>query len=81
MVMFTGWAIFPVQWIRSCLCPSGDWTYPPVSGGYSMLMILLPVLVSGIFYIVGAMVQKRNKALEAARAERVAEAGKKAKKS
>ena len=81
MGLFTGWAMFPVLWIRACLYPAGDWAYPPVSGGYSMLMILLPVLVSGIFYIVGAMVQKRNKALEAARAERVAEAGKKAKKS
>ena len=46
-----------------------------------MLMILLPILVSGIFYIVGAMKERRVKEEEAARAERVAEAGKKAKKS
>ena len=45
-----------------------------------MLMIFLPILVSGVFYFVGAMVQKRNKEAEAARAERVAQAGKKAKK-
>ena len=81
MVMFTGWAIFPVQWIRTLLYPAGDWAYPPVSGGYSMLMIFLPILVSGIFYIVGAMKERRVKEEEAARAERVAEAGKKAKKS
>ena len=81
MDMLAGWAIFPIQWIRSFLYPGvSDWAYPPVSGGYSMLMIFLPILVSGVFYFVGAMVQKRNKEAEAARAERVAQAGKKAKK-
>lgn len=80
LVMFAGWAIFPVQWIRSYLYPGGEWTYPPVSGGYSMLMIFLPILVSGVFYVVGAMVQRRNKALEAERSARVAEAAQKSKR-
>ena len=75
MVMFAGWAIFPVQWIRAYLFPGqSDWAYPPVSGGYAMLMALLPILVSGIFYIVGATVQRREKEREAQRAERIAEA-------
>ena len=80
LVMFAGWAIFPVQWIRAFLYPGGDWAYPPVSGGYAMLMIVLPVLVSGVFYIIGAMAEKRIKEEEAARSARVAEAAEKARK-
>lgn len=80
LVMFAGWAIFPIQWIRAYLFPGqSDWAYPPVSGGYAMLMVLLPILVSGVFYLVGALMQKRRKEQEAERAERVAEAGKRAK--
>ena len=45
-----------------------------------MLMILLPILVTGISYIVGAAVEKKNKQNEEARSERVAEAGKAKKK-
>ena len=41
-------------------------------------MIFLPILVSGTFYILGAMMQKRSKEEQAQRAERVAEAAKKA---
>ena len=80
LVMFAPWAIFPIQWIRAYLFPGqSDWAYPPVSGGYAMLMVLLPILVSGVFYLVGALMQKRRKEQEAERAERVAEAGKRAK--
>ena len=43
-----------------------------------MRMVLLPILVSGVFYLVGALMQKRRKEQEAERAERVAEAGKRA---
>ena len=79
LVMFAGWAIYPIQWLRAYLYPGqSDWAYPPVSGGYSMLMILLPVLVSGIFYLVGAMVQRREKEREAERAEQVARAAEQA---
>ena len=45
-----------------------------------MLMVFLPILVTGVFYIVGAMVQKRQKEEQTERIERAAEAGKKAKK-
>ena len=77
--MFAGWAIFPIQWARAYLYPGeSGWSYPPVSGAYSMLMIFLPILVSGAFYILGAMMQKRSKEEQAQRAERVAEAAKKA---
>ena len=79
LAMVAGWAIFPIQWIRAYLYPGVTWeSYPAVSGGYSMLMIVLPVIVTGVFYIVGAMKEKRMKAQEAERAARVAEAGKKA---
>ena len=77
--MFAGWAIFPIQWARAFLYPGqNDWVYPPISGGFSMLMIFLPILVSGIFYFIGAMAQKRTKEEENLRSERVAEAAKKA---
>ena len=79
LVMFAGWAIFPIQWARAYLYPGeSGWSYPPVSGAYSMLMIFLPILVSGAFYILGAMMQKRSKEEQAQRAQRVAEAAKKA---
>ncbi len=80
LVMFAGWAIFPVQWVRSLRYPGvNEWAYPPISGGYSMLMIVLPVVVSGVAYLIGANIRRRNKEQEAERAARVAEAGRKKK--
>ncbi len=80
LVMVAGWAIFPIQWARNLMFPDWSGDYPAVSGGYCMLMILLPILVTGISYIVGAAVEKKNKQNEEARSERVAEAGKAKKK-
>lgn len=45
--------------------------YPPVSGGWSLLFILLPVIVTGAFYIVGAHVEKRRKEDESRRTEEI----------
>lgn len=71
LIMFAGWAIVPLRWFG-------------VSGpkfAFSILFILLPVLVSGVFYILGAMKEKRVKELEAERSERVKRAGEEAKKA
>ncbi len=74
MAMFVGWAIFPPIWAQHSL------GLESVSGYWSLLMVLMPILVSGIAYIVGAMVEKKKKAAEADRAEAVKKAGKKEKK-
>ncbi len=70
LMMIAGWSVFPIQWIRLAL--------PGTSAAYSLLMVLLPVLVSGVFYIIGARLEKRKKEEQAARAERVAELAKEA---
>ena len=69
MAMFAGWAIFPPIWAGGS----------SVSGYWSLLMVILPVLVSGIAYIVGAMKEKDYKEHELERAETVKNAGKKGK--
>lgn len=71
MVMFVGWAIFPPRWYSAT---HGNMF---VSGYWSLLMVFLPILVSGIAYIVGAAVEKRAKANEA---ERLAKAEEEAKR-
>lgn len=67
-VLFAGWAIMPVNWFGG----TGAWF------ALSMIMIVLPVLVSGIFYILGAMRQKRKKLEQEERARKVKEAGERA---
>ena len=64
LMMFASWAILPVQWIRGRKFVVGEgesWVSPPVCGGWSLLFILLPIIVTGVFYIVGAMTEKRRK--------------------
>lgn len=68
MAMFTGWAIFPPRWAAVTLNRT-------VSGYWSLLMVLMPVLVSGIAYIAGAYFEKGKKAKEAERREEVQSAG------
>ncbi len=69
LVMFAGFALIPVSWIV------GDFgTVPAGYYAYSMLLVILPVLVTGIFYIVGAVVEKRNKRIKEERAQAVLEA-------
>lgn len=70
--MFGGWAIIPVGWMITLVNES-------ISYFWSLAFILIPVLVSGISYIVGAQVQRRKKEREAERAKQVEEAGKRAK--
>lgn len=70
LIMFAGWAIIPISWFG-------------LNGTYfalSIAMVALPILVSGVFYIIGAMKEKRVKEQEAERSEAVKKAGEKAKK-
>ncbi len=69
MAMFTGWAIFPPIWAKNVL------GLEFVSGYWSLLMVLMPILVSGISYIVGAYMEKGVKARQAERSEEVKKAG------
>jgi len=71
--MFAGWAIIPFQWIRDSL--AGGWVLY-----LAAFMSVIPVTVTGIFYIVGAMREKTKREEADARAERVKEIGKKNKK-
>lgn len=78
LLFVASWAILPIQWIRLSLFP--EWqadTYPAISGGYAIIMIILPILVTGIGYLLGAYTEKVRKQLEKERAERILEAGKK----
>lgn len=61
LIMFAGWAIIPISWLR-------------VSFYWSLFMILIPVIVSGGFYILGAYREKRKKEMQAKRSEAVAAA-------
>ncbi len=69
LVMFAAWAIMPALWIRN---------YVPgmtgVSLYWSLIMIVLPVVVSGIFYILGAHAERRSRLADAERERRLAEA-------
>lgn len=68
LVMFAGWAIIPISWLREIPGLSGASFY------WSLLMVLLPILVSGVFYIVGAMSDKRKREEGVARGRRLEEA-------
>ena len=56
LVMVAGFAITPVSWIFGGFegAPAGVYAW-------SMLFVLLPVIVTGVFYIIGAHVEKRRK--------------------
>lgn len=72
LIMFAGFAIVPVSWIV-------DFTVAPSSYyAYSMFMVLLPIIVTGVFYILGAYGSKRKKRLKEAQEQAVLEAAEKA---
>lgn len=57
LVMFAGFAIVPVSWIYggfSAGVPAGAYAY-------SMLFVLVPVIVTGLFYMLGAYMEKKKK--------------------
>lgn len=68
LTMFAAWSILPIKWVSK--------ETPSI---YAMVMIVLPIIVSGVAYIVGAYVERDKKAKESERDEQVREAGKKAK--
>lgn len=72
-IMFAGWAIVPVTWMRNV-------GHLNVSYFVSIAFIAIPILVSGISYLWGAMKEKQMKLAEAERLERVEDAGKKSHK-
>ena len=72
LIMLTAWAIFPVIWLR--LIPGLE----TLSLYWSILMVLLPVIVSGVFYMLGALADKRKRDKETARVAQMEEARKKA---
>lgn len=67
-VLFAGWAIMPVSWFGGT----------GAMFALSICMIVLPITVSGIFYILGAKYKKKKKLEQEERARRVKEAGEKA---
>ncbi|MBD5636972.1 MAG: hypothetical protein HDP28_04010 [Clostridia bacterium] len=70
LIMFAGFAIVPVSWIF------GGFSAGVSSGMYacSMLFVLLPVIVTGVFYIIGAHVEKKRKKVIEERMSAVREA-------
>ena len=69
LVMFAAWAIMPVLWVRN---------YVPGMAGlslyWSLIMIVLPILVSGIFYIIGAHAERKSRLAETEWERRLEEA-------
>ncbi len=65
--MFAGWSIIPVGWIINLVDPNFSYFW-------SLAFIIIPVLVSGIFYIVGAHRSKMKKEQKNARQEALKEA-------
>lgn len=62
-IMIAGWAIIPVRWMINAGIA--------ISPYLSIAMAIFPILVSGIFYIVGAKVEEKRKLEETERMERV----------
>ncbi len=71
-MMFAGWAIIPIAWFGTA--EGGGLLVDPL---WSLLFMIMPILISGVAYLVGALVEKRRKANGAAHDEKIKEAGKK----
>ncbi len=70
--MFAGWALIPIAWFGTL--EGGGLR---VDALWSLLFVLLPVLVSGIAYLIGAHVEKERKLRASERDEKIKAAGKK----
>lgn len=75
-IMFAGWAILPITFFGTGGAEGAVGL--SVSMYWSLLLALLPILVSGIFYIVGAKAEARDRERAVEREKEVQEAGKKA---
>lgn len=69
LIMFAGFAIMPVSWICG-----GFEGAPAGTCAWSMLMVILPIIVTGVFYILGAYMEKRHKRIIEERDEKIREA-------
>lgn len=78
LTMIAGWATIPLSWFGNRYNEAGESIGLIASPYYSLLFLLLPIAVSGIFYIVGAVREREKRAEAEARAERVREAREKA---
>ncbi len=78
-MMFAGWAIIPITFFGTGGA-GGETVGLSVSMYWSLLVSLLPIIVSGIFYIVGGYAEARDRARAAEHDRQVEEAGQKAKK-
>lgn len=70
LMMFCGYAIFPVQWMRIGL------GIESISALWSIAFIVLPVIVSGVFYLIGARKEKLVKEKETEQQDTIAELAK-----
>ncbi len=61
LILFAGWAVIPITWFEGA------------SAFWAMLLIIYPIIISGVFYIVGGEKQKSIKLAEKQRMERVQE--------
>lgn len=61
-LLFTSWAVAPMSWVQLSRQKVLGETYV-VSSLWSLPMALLPVLVTGVSYLVGAYICKRNREL------------------
>ena len=76
LVMFAGFAIVPISWCFPVdpVTKESALAVHPAYYAYSMLMVLLPVIVTGVFYIIGALVEQRRKQAAKAREEAIEQA-------
>ncbi len=74
LLMFAGWAIMPLTWFGGGSAEVGL----GVSGFWAIFMALLPILVSGISYIIGAWVERRDRERTVAREKEIKEAAERA---
>lgn len=79
-LLLAGWAYLPLSWARSIKVQRlGEGA--TINGAWSIFMVLLPVLVSGVFYILGAKKRKAEKDAASARAAEVERLRQEAKKN
>ena len=64
-LMFAGWAYLPLAWARQI---SGNLN---INGAWTLFMLLLPIAVSGTFYLLGARKRRTEKEQADARAAEV----------
>ncbi len=76
--MFAGYGILPLTWFGAK--PEGQGFGLVVSPFWSLLFALIPIVVSTVFYIVGAWREQVHRVREAERMEEVASVGKNKKK-